>query len=291
MKKHLYSITVLLAIAACGQAFAEEQNGQEKELTDKNAVSTQALGVLAAQQCFTLGSGATFLKICITDNGNISWFESPAGYVHLQNREGYAVCSGGVPGNGATVHGFDANIASGGWGGPTVSQPNGSGTLPLIITRKSLDGVIQLTQTFTLNTPEREVNVKIDVKNTSALILDSVYLSRYYDGDIDGQTKNVYDRDQESVWARGPYNNTAHGLMLNAATAANIEFQASGTEYIYWNPYGSGPQYARGCDWDNSYTPTTGDFVGILQVDLTPPWASRLNPGQTRSVTIHYRRF
>ena len=177
MKKHLYSITVLLAIAACGQAFAEEQNGQEKELTDKNAVSRQALGVLAAQQCFTSGSGTTFLKICITDNGNISWFESPAGYVHLQNREGYAVCSGGVPGNGATVHGFDANIASGGWGGPTVSQPNGSGTLPLIITRKSLDGVIQLTQTFTLNTPEREVNVKIDVKNTSALILDSVYLS------------------------------------------------------------------------------------------------------------------
>jgi len=42
---------------------------------------------------------------------------------------------------------------------------------------------------------------------------------------------------------------------------------------------------------DNSYTPTTGDFVGILQVDLTPPWASLLNPGQTRSVTIHYRRF
>src|SRR5438876_55543 len=138
MKKHLYSITVLLAIAACGQAFAEEQNGQEKELTDKNAVSRQALGVLAAQQCFTSGSGTTFLKICITDNGNISWFESPAGYVHLQNREGYAVCSSGN-GSGA-VHGFDANVAAGGWGVSTVSQPNGVGTFPLIVTRQSLDG-------------------------------------------------------------------------------------------------------------------------------------------------------
>jgi hypothetical protein len=288
MKKILYSITVLLMIAAFASA---EGQAQEKETKDKNALNVSALAALVGQQCFTSGTGGTFLKICITDNGNISWIESPAGYVHLQNREGYAVCSGGVPGNGATVHGFDANIAAAGWGSPTASQPNGAGTLPLIITRKSMDGVIQLKQTFTLNAPEREVNVKMDVKNTSAGILDSVYLSRYYDGDIDGQITNLYDRNQEAVWARGQYNNTAHGLMLNAAPAANISFRASGTEYMYWDPYGSGPQYARGCDWDNAYSPATGDFVGILQVDLTPPTAALLNPGQTKTVTIHYRRF
>jgi hypothetical protein len=287
MRKILYSVTLLLMISA----FAEAQYQEQNELKDKNAVNMSALTAMVGQQCFTSGSGQTFLKVCITANGNMSWIESPAGYVHLQSREGYAVCSGGVPGNGATVHGFDADIAAAGWGSPTASQPSGAGTLPLIITRTSTDGVIQIKQTFTLNAPEREVNIKMDVKNTSAGILDSVYLSRYYDGDIDGQTTNLYDRNQESVWARGPYNNVAHGLMLNAAPAPNIQFRASGTDYSYWDPYGSGPQYARGCDWDNAYSPATGDFVGILQVDLTPPTAPSLKPGQTKTVTIHYRRF
>src|SRR6266446_2517504 len=203
----------VLALAIAGQAFAQEQTNEQAQTKDKNVVGAQAA---APERCFSSGSGVTFLKVCITDNGNISWFESPTGKVHLQQREGYAVCSGGIPGNGAIVHGFDANVAASGWGNPTVSQPNGAGTFPLIITRQSLDGVIQLKQTFTRNTAERGVDVKIDVKNTTLYTLNSVYMSRYFDGDIDNSSTNAYDSTYGSVWARG----TGSALTLTSASTS-----------------------------------------------------------------------
>lgn len=278
MRTVLYSVVMLLALAAAGQAFAQESN-------QKNANHQQPL---VAERCFSSGSGASFLKVCITDNGNLSWFESPSGKVQLQQREGYAVCSGGIPGNGATVHGFDAYIAASGWSNPTVSQPNGSGKFPLIITRQSLDGVVQLTQTFTRNTAERGIDLKLDVKNITGGNVDNVFLSRYFDADADGGTQNLYDNTHDSTWARNPVNpaTAGRGLMLTLAPSANLSYwYPSGTTYDQWDPYGSGQQYARGCDYDNSYTPATGDYVGIVQVKM----AAELKAGQTTTVVLRYR--
>jgi hypothetical protein len=275
-----------MAIAAFGQAFAEEQNGQEKELNDKNAVSTQALGVLAPQHCFSSGSGWTFLKVCITDNGNISWFESPAGKVHLQNREGYAVCSNLNGANPATVHGFDANIAANGWGTAVVSQPNGAGTLPLLITRQSLDGYVQFKQTFTINSSQRGVDVRTDIKNISGVVLPSVVMTRYFDGDIDGNAQNqaFFTAWGGSMWLQ----DTGHvwGLMLTGATSTNVNFLWNVSKYANWDPFGAGSQNARGCNFDSVPFASTGDFVGGLHMAL-----GDLNPGQTTSLTLLYRRF
>ena len=272
----------VLVLAIAGQAFAQEQSTEQAQTKDKNVVRTQAE---APEQCFTSGAYDNFLKVCITNNGNISWFESPAGFVHLQSREGYAVCSGGTPGISGVVHGFDANIAADGWGVSTVSQPNGAGKFPLIITRHSLDGVIQLKQTFTLNAGAREVDVKMDLKNTSALQVDEVYASRYFDGDINNTSTNVYERTKDSVWGRNTVYSSARGLMLTAALA-NANSNAIATAYPLWDPFGSGPQYARGCGFDNAVTPATGDFVGIVQSSM-----GNLKPGQTTSITLLYRRF
>src|SRR5215813_11448846 len=154
----------LLTAAVSGQAFASEQSKNEKTINDKNAVSAEARIMLAAQQCFSSGSGWTLVKVCITDNGNVSYFESPAGFIHLNGREGYALCTD--TGNGRwQVNGFDVNYASNGWSLSTVSQPNGGGTFPLIITRLTLDGLYQLKQTFTSNWSERGIDVKIELTN------------------------------------------------------------------------------------------------------------------------------
>jgi hypothetical protein len=190
MKRLLRNAIMLMSLAAAGQAFAQHLANGQGQVNDKNAVNAQAITMLAPQRCFSSGSGWTFLKICITDNGNISWFESPAGKIHLQNREGYSVCSNLNGANPATVHGFDANIAANGWGTAVVSQPNGAGTLPLLITRQSLDGYVQLKQTFTINSSQRGVDVRIDIKNISGLVLPSVVMTRYFDGDIDGNAQN-----------------------------------------------------------------------------------------------------
>jgi hypothetical protein len=208
----------ILSLAAVGQASAQVRPQDQMQANNKNVLSGQTIAMLVPQRCFSSGSGVTFLKICISDNGNISWFESPAGKVHLQTREGYAVCSGAVEGASSMVHGFDANIAANGWGVSAVSQPNGVGTFPLIITRQSLDGVIQLKQTFTRNAAERGVDVKIDVKNMSLSALSQVFMSRYFDGDIDNSSTNAYDSTYGSVWARG----SSSALTLTSASSGTI---------------------------------------------------------------------
>ncbi len=273
---------VLLALAAIGQASARVRPQDQIQTNNKNVLSGQTIAMLVPQRCFSSGSGATFLKICITDNGNISWFESPAGKVHLQSREGYAVCSS-TNGSGV-VHGFDANVAASGWGVSTVSEPNGAGTFPLIVTRHSLDGVIQFKQTFTLNVGERGIDAKMDVTNTSASSLQYVWISRYFDGDIDGVSTNAYDRTSDSVWGKDPADLT-RGLMLTAAPSATNSTFPSLSSYSAWNPNAPGSQYARGCSSSN-YSASTGDYVGVVLTYLPG-----LAPGQTKSLTLRYRRF
>jgi hypothetical protein len=57
-----------------------------------------------------------------------------------------------------------------------------SGTLPLIITRTSLDGNVQLMQTFTLNAAERGLDINMAVKNLFPSVLKTVHLTQDYCG-------------------------------------------------------------------------------------------------------------
>src|SRR5262249_18363379 len=103
-----------------------------------------------------------YMKFCVSARGNITHFESPFGLTHITGNEGYVLC---VDNDRRIGLAFDAGLAQDGWGAPTVSQPSGPGTLPLVVTRTSEDGRVQLTQTFTRNVAERGVDVKMDVKN------------------------------------------------------------------------------------------------------------------------------
>ena len=280
-KRMLMPFALMLALTVTGP-FAPGESKDQQRMNAKNALTAQVMSMLVPQQCFSSGSGATFLKICITNNGNISWLESPAGKVHLQSREGYAICSDiGYPNK--TVHGFDANIASNGWGVSAVSQPGGVGTFPLIITRQSLDGFLQFKQTFTFNSGERGIDVVMDIKNISATVLPNVVMSRYFDGDVDGSVTNTYSATRDSDWGRGP---DGRGLMLTSAPSAVVSFTGEGMKYSDWDPFGVGQQYARGCGYAGPNPNNVGDFVGGLHLDLLD-----LYPNQTRTVTLRYRRF
>jgi hypothetical protein len=101
------------------------------------------------------------------------------GVVSLKHREGYTACTWTLP--TWTPNGFDASADSSGWGPSPVSQPNGAATLPLIVTRQTLDGVIKLKQTFTMNAAERGADIKMDVTNLTPMRHD-LRLSRYFDG-------------------------------------------------------------------------------------------------------------
>ena len=293
MKRFVPSTLIVLMMAAGGLAASlespresrkdkpKQEDAQKKE--EQDALDLQALATLAPQ-CFTRGSGATFLKVCITERGNISHFEAPAGKVHLRTREGYVLCSSFFQTLG--VHGFDAGSAEQGWTAPTISQPGGPGTLPLIITRNSFDGLVQLKQTFKVIPGEREVYVTMAVKNRSTVAkLPNVFLERYFDGDINGQTSNRYDRtSNQSVWglpASGA--DQSNGLMLTQAPSDVVIFSFPGPQtFEDWNPNGTSLQFARQCRGPAQFFQGQ-DMVGRVSTSI-----GDIAPGQTKSVTYRY---
>lgn len=272
---------VVLQLAVAG-VFAQENKGRDAKAREKETELQNAPEVtLVAPQCFTSGSGRYFMKFCISSGGSITLFESPLGQTNINGREGYVVCADGDD----NAIGFDAGVAEAGWAGASASQPNGPGTFPLIVTRDSLDGRIRLTQTFTRNIVDRGVDIKMDVKNTSGVLLASVKLERYFDGDIGGSAGDDEWRSTfESVWARTPL--APNMLLLTTAdTAASSRFGRMEI-FAIWNPLGSGPQTARSCLGGTGFKEFTGDAVGRMVTFL-----GSLNPGQTKSRTFRYRRF
>lgn len=286
-KRLIYSLTMLLVLIACGSALAQEKAGS-------NILQPEASG---QNYCFTSGASETFMKVCFSKHGNVTWFESPVGLVHLKQREGYVACSGPTE-YLTTPHGFDAGVAEDGWGNALVSQPNGAGKLPLVITRNSTDGKLQLKQTLNINATLREVFVKMEFKNLSTLPLENVIVDRYFDGDLDGDGKDdVYELMYGSVSGRDPFvhpddnNNYGHrGLMLTLAATPSLN-QGSSTslvdDFADWSPFGNLSQGARYCsDGYPASTTSPGDYVGRLEKFL-----GTINKGASKDVTFIYRLF
>jgi hypothetical protein len=274
MKRFAHGLVVLGMLGAtttgAQQATGQGQEGSQAKI-DKDAPGI--IAVLSTENnCFTSGSGQTFLKVCITENGNISWLESPAGARHITTREGYAVCTYDAA---YTVHGFDVNMAAEGWGPSIVSENK------RIITRTSLDGLIELKQTFTVVPAERGVDVKMELKNLSPATLQGLMLARYFDGDIDGQIVNEYSHTGETIWGK-----SSRGLLLTAAPLASAYTYLVSAPYSDWNPVGTSKQLARGCEVSLAPSGVTGDYAGGLIATL-----GAVKPGKSKSVTLHYKRF
>ncbi len=174
-----------------------------------------------------------------------------------------------------TVHGFDVNIAAEGWG-PSIVSDN-----KRIITRTSLDGLIELKQTFTVVPAERGVDVKMEVKNLSPVTLLGLQVARSFDGDIDGQVANEYSHTGETIWGQ-----ESRGLLLTTSPLVNAYTHLVSAPYSDWDPVGSSKQLARGCEVALAPSGATGDYVGGLIAAL-----GAVKPGKSKSVTLHYKRF
>jgi len=265
----VWGIVVLVLLAIPGVALA-----QEKE----DLIEPQSSACFST---YTSGSGATFMGICISNHGNLVRFESPAGFVHLSLIEGYALCSGDPF---QPARSFDSGTIEAGFNPATISQPNGPNTLPLTITRTTTDGAFQLQQTFARDSVEKDVTITMVLKNISAASIANVFLTRYFDGDIDNFAGNdFYDQTLDSVWGKESFGASGHGLMLTALTF-NTPHITDTESFIDWKrtngstcrpPFGS-PGGPVG----------EGDFVGRLTYEL-----GTITAGQSKTVRVLYRRF
>ena len=268
-----FVLGMLMATAASAQEVSEQAQERHPRIDKDAQTESGIIAVLGVDNCFTSGSGSTFLKVCINENGNISWLESPAGAVHLKTREGYAICS--FDGS-TTLHGFDVGSAAVGWGAPIVSANK------RIITRTSLDGMIELKQTFTVLPAVTGVDVRMEIKNLSPIVLAELIVHRYFDADVDGTPINQFSRSQTSAWGT----TTSKGLMLTPTPVATIkDLRPSTTHFSSWNPFDV-YSLVPSCGGNAAVSGSTGDYVGGVRA----AW-SNVKPGQTKSITLHYRKF
>jgi hypothetical protein len=280
---NLFSFLMMFAasfLLMAGAALAQSNQPTPKQLADEaNALESNNC---ASARVFSFGAGAQKFAFCITDRGNIQNLEFPAGYQHISNGEGYAVCSD------YTTRGYDAGVAQKGFDAPTITQPGGPHTLPLTIMRQSTDGKVSLKQEFDWSKDEKEILITMTVKNLSAATITHVYLTRYFDGDMDGDNgDDIYNNTHYSILARegnnpfGQYDGLAlTGLSFNYFQAPQVVY------YEEWNPNGTSYKAATQCGSNGSVDGSMlYDYVGILTYDL-----KTIAPGAVKTAKFVYRR-
>src|SRR5215217_967926 len=278
--------TVALALLLVGGVAAskqlQEQSASQAPTTSQKSsggdLSIQSTTVKAS---FASGSGKNFLGVKVSNHGNLTSFESPAGQEQVfGGREGYTLCSGGGP----VVHGHDTGLVEGGFGAPTFSQPNGAGTFPLTVTRNTTDGKFQLKQVW--NNPdaiEKDVTVTMTLKNLSSATIESVVMSRTGDFDVGASSNDLAAATEDSVWQwddRFGVDRPAGGVMLTALTF--------GTTH--------GPRVETANTWTTTRAQCPTNEVGTPTPsvqDLTMRvfyFLGNLSAGQSKTVKYKYSR-
>ena len=265
------------------------------------------------------------MKICISNDGNLVGFASPARvsctppqpctFVPVEHirigtiGEGYAVCNLSSTG---TTRSYDAGFDEGGWSPPTVIQPNGPNTLPLTIIRTTTNGGFQLSQSFSVDTSRKEVIITMNLKNLSvgSALLGAVHarLVRYVDFDVDSTSAtDVFFRTHDTVFAEQATTTVPvtdgdrNAMSLTAATPATPVGLTITPSLVVTTTV------ERKTDW--SSTPGTGTHTGCSFVSQTTPTAGQtgaqgpgdyiarvtfdfliIKRGQSRTVTVVYRR-
>jgi hypothetical protein len=220
MNKALFAITV---VALFSPTFASDlkatkvaPRSEAAAITaQKAAAEAASRSLTATSTCsynFTSGTNNTFLKYCVTVNGNIPQLMTPFNREHIavgSAGEGYGVCD-----NTGAVAYFDyADYGdSGNWGAPTlVSQTATS----VKITRSTGDGVWTLTQTITQVAGTQSVRVIMALKNNTA-VPRSFFLMRFADVDVSGTAGNNFDATANSAfgWNSAFSSTPDYGLMV-----------------------------------------------------------------------------
>jgi hypothetical protein len=262
------ALAALTLIVLTSGAAAEDAAKAKKE-------ALAPIGMLLTNTCqstFASGSWQSYMKFCVTANGNIAAFESPQGKTQMY-AEGYGICETQVGGYFPFTEYFDhQKMESGNWNTPTMVQPNGPNTFPLQIIRSTTNGIWTLTQIFSRDTTAQTIKVVMQLKNNSGTARGAL-LERYADVDADGNAGNNFSVGRQTTgWTVNTY---AFGHGLEIHTLPNT----FGGETLIVQPNGS-----QACTEKVLANPYAGD--GALKLI----WGqSTVAAGATKTVTFEYR--
>ena len=213
------------------------------------------------------GTNNSYMKFCVTVNGNIVSFQSPSGieYINLGTiGEGYGICD---LTNNNTYYDYSDDGASSNWNAATKVS---SSATAVKISRTTSDGAFTLVQTITKGagtTPFAKVTMALT--NNSGIEKD-VFLTRWADVDpYNANSTDDYDESFDSTfnaawgYTAGNYsgsNQPGFGLMIENIGSPNVpnEYQA----YDVQNP----PDPCDPAATYMGYQPSVDGSVEILYV-------------------------
>jgi len=275
MKKGLLVATIL--VLACG-AMCQVRTPRSITASSQQAAAKQQMYVgnispestTACKYTFTSGNGIRYLKYCVTNNGNITQFESPKGVEYIQTGtigEGYAFCD------------FDSSTAyfdyagygdSGNWQPTKQTAKTATGVK---FSRATNDGIYTLTQSIDQDAGNVLADVTMGIKNNSGSS-HHIGLLRY--ADVDANSSMLNDFDYTFHTALG-YNSGVNGLQERYVSGAALN--GAFTQDISGGPDACQP-------FEHVLAPLAGvDGSIFIQYDIT------LAPGATSTVKVNYKAF
>ena len=248
-------------------AFAQQNQQQE---------ASDAPGTDTCSFVYSSGPSATFTRYCLTVNGNIVQFDSPAGFEYIKVQvvgEGYGVCD--FDGGPKAYYDYAGSGESGNWNATVVSVPNAT-TRKFV--RTTNDGVWQLTQTIKQIKASAKgpgsISITMALKNLTAIPRDANIL-RYADVDANATPgDDEFDFTLNSAFGSEPGFSLGLGLTGNTFTLSHEGFTQS-------TPFGPDPCHIGA---KINFAPFVGDgSLGHL-------WAlASVPPGGTKTVAMTYK--
>ena len=221
------SLALLFALALTTAAFGQVPDPLQSAalMTPGRSVASMQLSAApatATATCtyqFTIPATAMrqYLQYCVTVNGNIVEFQSPAGSEHIafgMIGEGYSVCDiTNVLRVGYLDYAGYGDFDTGHWGAPTLLSQTAT---QVKIARTTTDGNFTLNQTFLQTTADSSVKVTMALTNNTG-ITRQVWLARFADVDAESNALNTGDGTFNTAFAYlgSPFK----GMQLSLAAA------------------------------------------------------------------------
>ena len=281
-----YTKSAIVLLGLCCVSFAETA----KVTPHNNAKDTAAaLAQMSAAQAaphspfststcsftFTSGANDTYLKYCVTANGNITQLETPLGQEHIavgDFGEGYGFCD--VNSNTSYLDYADAGDSAN-WGAATVLSHNAT---TVKIARSTSDGIWTLMQTITQVASTSSIKIAMTLKNNTT-VDRPVKILRYADVDAAGVFTNNLDGTIDSAFAWNSVGNDfPFGLMLQNVSGASPSSRLGFAQNFAGGAQPCHPSIAQG-----PLSETDGSIAFMYVIDIQ---------GRTsKTVTVSYRGF
>lgn len=291
--KTVVSVVAVLVLSSLAVAEGAGQSSASLRQQDAQAAQTRAAqsvvrSLAATSVCsftFTSGVNDTFIKYCVTANGNITQLETPQFHEHLAAgvfAEGYGVCDLTT---GAEYFDYAGFGDSANWGPATLVTQ--SATL-VKLARTTLDGVWTLTQNITM-VPGVSPTVKVAMALKNNTTVDrSALLLRYADVDADGTFINSLGATSNGAFGWDP---TAianiglrgnFGLSLLADALPQQHAPDLGPQgFTQFNPTGPSPCNPYSQMFAGLNTGGDGSVVTLYELGVAKK--------ASKTVTVHYK--